>query len=193
MTQKDKAMTRFQFLSFAWLGQREERPRRAPPAARPPPLRPPGAVAEAEFRSRCTSCDDCLKACPHWVIRKAGPELGAGLAGTPVIVPADNPCVMCTGFPCAAACTTGALVMPQGRPKIGLAVVNQARCYSAQGQPCDYCHTRCPERPRAIGAFAPGQLPAVSAERCTGCGVCASICPAAAIGVRDARAPGGAS
>lgn len=154
---------------------------------RPLPLRPPGAVPEADFLARCTRCDACISACPHWVIRKAGPELGTRLAGTPVIVPLDNPCLMCADFPCAAACESGALERPTGRARIGLAVIDRERCFSARGQPCDYCSVHCPVRPRAIERVERGTAPFVDPGRCTGCGACAQLCPARAIGLDDVR------
>ena len=138
----------------------------------PAPIRPPGARSEDAFLDLCTRCDDCVKACPEWVIRKSAAD------GTPTIVPAENPCIMCEGFPCIAACTTGALRMPDGRVSIGAAVVDAARCYQAQGQPCDYCVKECPERPRAIVAGSP---PRVRVDLCTGCGKCAQICPPRAV------------
>jgi ferredoxin-type protein NapG len=69
-------------------------------------LRPPGAVEETEFLSLCTRCDECIKVCPAKAIRRY-----QGLAdlavGTPVIMPRENPCVLCNGLLCIAACKTG--------------------------------------------------------------------------------------
>ncbi|MHC4971160.1 MAG: 4Fe-4S binding protein [Planctomycetota bacterium] len=154
----------------------------APPAPRW--LRPPGAIEERAFLEACTRCDDCLVACPQFVIRKAGPEAGA-MAGTPVIVPHENPCLMCQGLPCIERCGTGALVRGE-RTRIGLATVTAARCYMALGQPCDYCVVACPETPAAI-SVARGEAARVDVERCTGCGCCAQICPPGAIAILDQR------
>lgn len=156
----------------------------------PPPLhylRPPGALPEKEFLKTCTKCEDCLKACPHWVIRKAGSEFGNTVANTPIVVPLDNPCLFCEDLPCIRACEAEALKLPiDGKTlKIGLALVSESACYQAQGQPCDYCMVHCPERPKAIRADKPGTLPHVSLELCTGCGKCAQICPPGAIRITD--------
>ena len=150
---------------------------------RPPFVRPPGALTEEAFLAACTRCDECVKACPHWAIRKAGPELGVSIAGTPIMLPHESPCLMCHDWPCIAACEPGALSMPEEGTllSVGTAVVNEARCYMAMGQPCDYCAKHCPEKPKAIAIGAPGEKPAVFADRCTGCGICAQICPADAI------------
>jgi len=151
-------------------------------------VRPPGAIAEEPFLKACTSCDDCIRACPHWVIRKAGPELGETMEGTPIILPAENPCLMCADFPCIAACESGALTLvPDAFIRIGVARVDDAACYMALGQPCDYCMTHCPTRPKAIHALDRGMVAQVEDDLCTGCGKCAEICPADAISIVDHR------
>lgn len=149
-------------------------------------VRPPGALSPAAFRQICTRCDDCLRACPHWVIRKAGPEMGPELEATPIVIPKENPCLFCEGLPCIAACKEGALVLPAGdaRPAIGIADVDGERCFMGRGQPCDYCVTHCPEEPKAITASRVGEPAKVDRDRCTGCGKCAQICPAEALRIR---------
>lgn len=154
-----------------------------------PFVRPPGALAEDKFLETCTRCDDCVKACPEWVVRKTGPEFGRLLEGYPVILPAENPCVFCSDLPCIAACKTGALLQPaaDALARIGLAVVDNARCYMGQGQPCDYCVVECPVSPKAISLGARGLSAGVNADLCTGCGECAQICPANAITIEAKR------
>lgn len=152
-------------------------------------VRPPGALPENLFLQACTRCDDCIKYCPEWVIRKAGPEFGDLQEGYPVMLPAENPCLFCEGLPCIAACKTGALVAPAAgvHLRVGLAMVNAAKCYMGQSQPCDYCAKECPVRPKAISVGAPGRPAAVNAALCTGCGECAQICPANAITIEAMR------
>lgn len=158
-------------------------PRQRSPEKTPSFVRPPGALGEPAFLAACTRCDECVKACPHWVVRKAGPELGPRIDGTPIVVPSENPCLLCDGLPCAAACPTGAL-RPVARPRIGLAEVDSEACYMAQGQPCDYCAVRCPAHPRGIVLKERGKPAQVVPEACTGCGVCAQICPPRAIRIQ---------
>lgn len=158
-----------------------------PPRDTPAParrwLRPPGALPEAQFLTACTHCTACQDACPHHSIRRLGPEFG-GAADTPAIIPGESPCYLCEEMPCIAACEPRAL-LPLSRREVamGLAVIDMANCYVAQGQPCDYCVTRCPLRGEAI-RFDERGTPRVQENGCTGCGVCAYLCPARAIAIR---------
>lgn len=146
-------------------------------------VRPPNALPEDAFVSACTKCSDCVTACPHYVLRKLGPESGVRLSGTPVLIARENPCLLCEGIPCAAACGTGALTKPAlgQKPRLGVAQVKTSLCYVAQGQPCDYCVTVCPERPKAIRVTVSGRPAEVTREDCTGCGRCVQICPTEAV------------
>ncbi len=59
----------------------------------------------------------------------------------------------------------------------GFAVVDRSRCWSAQGQPCDYCQSECNRHLGAI-AIELGASPIIDTTRCDGCGRCEQICPA---------------
>lgn len=143
-------------------------------------LRPPGALDEKAFLATCTKCTDCQTACPYDSVRRLGPEFGAG-AGTPAIIPDESPCYLCEDMPCISVCEPGAL-RPLGRSAVsmGVAVLEVDRCYVAQGQPCDYCFTRCPLQGSAI-TRTDGGLPVITESGCAGCGVCAYLCPGDAI------------
>lgn len=156
---------------------------------KPPPkwLRPPGALEENAFLAACTQCTDCRTACPYDSIRRLGPEFGAS-AGTPAIIPDESPCYLCEDMPCIAACEPGALRPLERRDvSMGLAVLEREKCYVAQGQPCDYCFTRCPLKDSAIVRTSSG-LPVIMEAGCVGCGVCAYLCPGDALWINPAQA-----
>ena len=145
-------------------------------------LRPPGALPEPAFLQTCTQCTACQEACPYQSIRRLGPEF-ARQAGTPAIVPDESPCYLCEDMPCIAACEPRALrPVARNEVRMGLAVIDRTACYVTQGQPCDYCVTRCPLREEAIRLDGSG-LPRVIDEGCTGCGVCAYLCPPNAVNI----------
>jgi len=94
---------------------------------------------------------------------------------------------MCADVPCAAACTTGALVhgpiIAFGTARVGARLclnfgraLDEAEVDGDVEPACERCVDWCP----VPGAIALGQdaLPAVDAARCTGCGACAAHCAA---------------
>ncbi len=140
------------------------------------PLRPPGAVPEPEFLQRCTGCEECVKACPHWAIGMMRDERGS-VAGTPVIDPRRTPCYWCRDFPCIAACPEGALRFDDALIPMGKAHILREACLAWAGNRCQSCVTNCPVGTEAIDWNANG-LPVINPENCTGCGVCLYVCPA---------------
>ena len=142
----------------------------------PPPLRPPGALPdEAAFAARCVRCGRCIEVCPYRSLRPSGPRLGLE-AGTPIVEAREAPCYLC--MRCPPACPTGALepLREARRVRMGLAVVDPARCYAHLGVVCRSCIDACP-----LGADAIRQdddLRPVVTDGCAGCGVCEFRCPA---------------
>ncbi|MEP9412373.1 MAG: 4Fe-4S dicluster domain-containing protein [Candidatus Brocadia sp.] len=138
-------------------------------------LRPPGAVEEAEFLSLCTRCDECIKVCPAKAIRKYHGLMDIAV-GTPVIMPKENPCVLCNGLLCIAACKEGALKPLEhiDKVKMGIARINKSRCLAWGGQDCQLCYIKCPLRDDAI-CWEDGK-PIIHEEKCVGCGVCEYAC-----------------
>ncbi len=162
-------------------------PETPPPSTPRPWLRPPGALPEADFLDKCTRCTDCLTACPHQSIRRLGPEWGA-VEGTPAVIPEETPCYLCEGLPCIPACTSGALLpVAPSEVRMGTALLNRDACYLASGQPCDYCVHRCPLRGVAIRWGTDG-LPVIDPQACSGCGVCAYLCPGHALAIQPGPA-----
>lgn len=137
--------------------------------------RPPGAVDERSFLAGCTRCGDCVSACPVHTIVLA-PDKFREAAGTPMVDSTIAGCVMCAETPCITACKPG--VLRADRPmKMGVAWIQTMACLAHSGSFCSVCSERCPVV-NAIEVIA--GKPRIREEVCTGCGVCAAVCPAPA-------------
>jgi Pyruvate/2-oxoacid:ferredoxin oxidoreductase delta subunit len=99
------------------------------------------------------------------------------VAGTPIIDPLHQPCLMCADTPCIPVCAPGVLRRIPGYPvpAIGTAHIQAIDCLAHQGSTCSSCHERCPV-PEAI--ILDRGRPQVVADHCTGCGICHQVCPA---------------
>lgn len=150
-------------------------------------LRPPGAGDPQHFLETCTACGQCVEACPaHAIVldpRQAD--------GKPFILPAAQPCVMCSDVACTHACPSGALTpIPQPTDiRIGLAKVDHGRCLRTpaktvsrgsfhQGEDCTLCVDHCPAGAAALMVDETTDELRVG-DACTGCGVCENVCPTA--------------
>lgn len=139
--------------------------------------RPPGALPELEFLAACTRCGKCTEVCPPGAIRPLPPRAGLG-AGTPAIDAAIQPCTVCEDIPCAAACPTGALLLPAdgwARISMGRLELVPERCIAFHGVACGVCARACPVGEEALALDAEGR-PILKAEGCVGCGVCVRAC-----------------
>jgi len=139
--------------------------------------RPPGAVDEVSFLAGCTRCNECVTACPVSAIVHA-PARFREAAGTPMIDPSSTACVMCEDTPCIKACKppAGSGVLRADQPlKMGVAWIQTMACLAYTGSFCTVCSERCPV-PGAIEVKAGKSR--IREEVCTGCGVCATVCPA---------------
>ena len=138
-----------------------------------PVMRPPGAIDEEGFLQHCTRCGDCISACPHKAIVLAPSQLREA-AGTPMIQPDHQPCLMCEDFPCITACSVDALTRRAG-VMMGTAKITEHLCLAHHGTTCTVCSERCP----VSGAITiTAGKPSVHESACTGCGVCRYVCPA---------------
>lgn len=138
-----------------------------------PVLRPPGAIHESAFLAGCTRCNECINACPYDAIVHA-PARMREAAGTPMIDPDRQACMMCADLPCVSACEPDVLSRLV-TVAMGTAKVVAQTCLAHQGTTCTACSEQCPV-PDAIEVV--NGKPTVQEEVCTGCGVCRYVCPA---------------
>lgn len=145
----------------------------------PSALRPPGAVGDA-FYDLCRDCDACVQACPQDII-------AIDADGWPALRFEIGPCTFCQD--CANACPTGALAADQVAGWPWRAVFSTA-CLSMNGISCRVCQDACePEALRFRLMLGGRSEPVLDADACTGCGACASACPASAVSFERAAEP----
>jgi ferredoxin-type protein NapG len=140
-------------------------------------FRPPGARPEIEFLAACTRCGACVDVCPAHAIRNAPPTAGLA-AGTPMLEPSIQACIVCADIPCARACPTGALIPPAtgwDEVRLGVLSLDVDRCITFHGSSCGVCARACPIGERALAMDAQGH-PVLKPEGCVGCGVCVTAC-----------------
>jgi ferredoxin-type protein NapG len=140
-------------------------------------LRPPGALPEEEFLRRCTSCGECVKACPVSAIQLvSSPDPLEDRK--PAIVARTQACVVCDDIACTKVCPSGALqTLSREEIRMGTAVVRRDACLRTRGEDCQICVDKCPLGTRAIEIPHVGDEVVVHVDGCVGCGVCEMYCP----------------
>jgi len=133
------------------------------------PLRPPGAIKEALFPDACSSCGDCVTACPQGIILR-------GSGGYPEIDFRQGECTFCER--CIDVCSEGALGHPTDTPPWRAQLRVGGHCLAQRQIVCQTCADSCEVeaidfRP-TLGSVA---VPEIDQDRCTGCGACIAACP----------------
>ncbi|MCP4263724.1 MAG: 4Fe-4S binding protein [Planctomycetes bacterium] len=146
------------------------------------PLRPPGAVDELTFKGLCSRCGNCIRSCPHDIIRRDTGQNGFTGILTPVLNFNENycreDCIRCT-----LVCPSGALVGVNidNKPdiQIGIAQVDMNLCLLGEDHECSACMRWCPYHAiRYVFSETEYMLvPVIDAEKCNGCGACEVACP----------------
>ena len=155
-------------------------------------IRPPGARNERDFLARCTACGLCMKVCPTGGLQPALTEAGLEGLWTPRLVARIGYCdYLCNR--CGQICPTQAIqpltLDDKHKTRIGLASFDVTRCIPyAYGRDCMVCEEHCPIPDKAIyfveveiqvrgGGRLSIKQPRVDPSKCTGCGICESVCP----------------
>lgn len=134
------------------------------------PIYPPGA--EPDFTGLCTQCDECREACPEDIIT-------FNAQGWPVVQLDAGPCTFCGD--CVSACPTGALNSDLMADWPWRARVS-ASCLSMNGVSCRVCQDVCDHNAIRFRLQTGGRAePVLDTDNCTGCGACASACPAGSV------------
>jgi ferredoxin-type protein NapG len=139
--------------------------------------KPPGANTDKKiYEKKCVGCGDCIHACPYNAIFPVYNEkLNKNIA---YVDTNNNACLMCSDYPCIAACDHDALkpLKKKTLPKFGKAKLQKDFCINSKTKEysCNACRTSCPVE--GVVSFGKNFLPKFSAD-CTGCGICVSACP----------------
>ena len=146
------------------------------------PLRPPGAVDELTFKGLCTRCGNCIRSCPHDIIRRDTGQYGFTSILTPVLTFNENYCREDCNR-CTLVCSSGALagVDLDNKPdiRIGIAQVDMNLCLLGEDHECSACMRWCPYNAIRY-VFSETQymlVPVIDAGKCNGCGACEVACP----------------
>lgn len=141
-------------------------------------VRPPWVPLESDFTDICTTCGDCIAACPQKILAR-------GRAGYPVVEFARGACNFCGA--CAEICPEKLYAARDTTPWTIKARVG-AECLSARGVTCRVCAEWCDARAIRFRLEVGGRAyPEISDNACTGCGGCVAVCPANAIAMEESE------
>jgi len=138
----------------------------------------PWLKSSREFYSQCSRCMECQSSCPENIIATDD-------YGYPQINFKYGECVFCGE--CTKACPASLFVTDLNtRPWKYIASFGNT-CLTIQGVSCQSCQDSCESRAirfRYHVGLSP--QPSLTADACTGCGACVSVCPTFAISIQAA-------
>jgi len=146
------------------------------------PLRPPGAVDELTFKGLCSRCGNCIRSCPHDIIRRDTGQYGfAGILAPVLTFDKDycrEDCIRCTRV-CPSGAIAGIDLDDKPDIQIGMAQVDMNLCLLGEDRECSACMRWCPYNAiRYVFSEAEYMLvPMIDAGKCNGCGACETACP----------------
>ena len=158
-------------------------------------IRPPGTIAENAFFRRCIKCGMCAEACPTRALDFVGLTLDVKNLGTPKLNVRHGGCIAWRRdcLKCADACPTRAIKRPARLRdvRMGSIHIDRGECIN-----CLFCFRECPiegailfpnpqgtpftrtrDIPSALSQKGSALKPYVDNSLCTGCGLCAWVCP----------------
>lgn len=146
--------------------------------------RPPGSVRDPDrFKQLCTDCGDCIVGCPYGAIIRVPTEYG------PVMDPNLSACMLCEDYPCIQSCDEKALLPLPNHvlPKFGRAILEPQLCLNMNhsktksSEVCRLCVDDCPVEDAIALLSGAVSIPSITADHCTGCGICVDSCPTGAL------------
>jgi len=137
---------------------------------------PPGIESLNRYLDKCKQSYNCISVCPHEALMVYRDDENDSKFGYPVIDPRKSACYLCDNYPCIKACDSGALNPDFKNRKLGLAIIDETRCFAYNGTFCQACIFNCPLSGEAIYADR-NNRPIVNEALCSGCGICTQSCP----------------
>lgn len=146
-------------------------------------FRPPGSVPESLFNTLCIRCGNCIKSCPADIIIHQTRLTHPTALMTPEVTFRNHGYCLEECNLCSKVCPSGAITLfdirAKSRLKMGTAIIHPENCLLIRFEECDGCHAICSYKAIDFVRLDSSiqMIPVTNADKCTGCGACAAICP----------------